>query len=337
MVLAYHLPAKALLTIPGYIQHAAWFGWVGVDLFFVLSGYLVGSQALNMDASRPATAQLATFWCKRWMRTLPLYFAVLLVYVFKDSLFGYDFVGGNFRFAFFLQNYGPLHDFVQSWSLCVEEHFYLALPLLVVAFGRARLRPAVWIGFIVASILVRLWYTREAIPVDDVSMVLDWPTHTHVDGLAAGVFLASTARTWKAWHPILKRSLGIAGLVVLLAGFLAFGARLDAQNGALYFTMLAVAFSLMLIAVEDLVLPSLIGAPIYFVALLSYGAYLWFGLAGRAAEKIGGFGGPAIETVVFLGLTFGAAWSTYVLVERPALVWRERILPRLGRSPKTHS
>jgi peptidoglycan/LPS O-acetylase OafA/YrhL len=108
-------------------------GGVGVDLFFVLSGWLIGNQ-LFKELSRNKSIDLKRFWLRRWLRTLPAYYAILCfsiayLYVSKD----------NFEFPFsyfiFIQNYQfPLTFFTISWSLCVEEQFYLFIaPFLLLS------------------------------------------------------------------------------------------------------------------------------------------------------------------------------------------------------------
>ncbi|MGS2721738.1 acyltransferase family protein [Paraglaciecola aestuariivivens] len=99
-------------------------GGVGVDLFFVLSGWLIGNQ-LFKELKKDNTIDLKRFWLRRWLRTLPAYYAVLcfsIIYLYLTS--------NDFKFPFsyfiFIQNYQfPLSFFTISWSLCVEEQFYL--------------------------------------------------------------------------------------------------------------------------------------------------------------------------------------------------------------------
>lgn len=100
------------------------FGGTGVDLFFVLSGWLIGNQ-LFIEKNRFGNIQIGRFWIRRWMRTMPAYYAVLGFTILQLYL-----TKQNFQFPwahlFFLQNYiGDLSVFYVSWSLSVEEQFYL--------------------------------------------------------------------------------------------------------------------------------------------------------------------------------------------------------------------
>jgi peptidoglycan/LPS O-acetylase OafA/YrhL len=108
------------------------FGGSGVDLFFLLSGWLIGSQ-LYAERKKFGNIDIKRFWFRRWLRTLPAYFVILLatltqLYLTKDS------VSNPLPYFFFVQNYfSTLEYFLISWSLAVEEQFYLIIaPLIVI-------------------------------------------------------------------------------------------------------------------------------------------------------------------------------------------------------------
>jgi len=119
-------------------------GWTGVDLFFVLSGYLIANQIFG-GLARGASLSLGSFYARRALRTLPVFWFVLALYFEFPA-----FMGGNpppplWRFLTFTQNIGlrPGTAFSHAWSLCVEEQFYLILPLVLVVgarlgFGRSQ-------------------------------------------------------------------------------------------------------------------------------------------------------------------------------------------------------
>jgi len=107
----------------------------GVDLFFVLSGFLIGSILLKeINSETPFGArQLLHFWKRRWFRTLPAYYLILLAnYVFVSNGFILDDIAQfNWKFFVFLQNFSaPFYGFFwESWSLAIEEWFYIITPL----------------------------------------------------------------------------------------------------------------------------------------------------------------------------------------------------------------
>lgn len=107
------------------------FGGTGVDLFFLLSGWLIGSQLFS-EYKKFGNIDVKRFWIRRWMRTFPAYFAVLIftlcqLYLSKDA------VQSPLPYFTFTQNYfTPLTYFSVSWSLAVEEQFYLVIAPLIV-------------------------------------------------------------------------------------------------------------------------------------------------------------------------------------------------------------
>ncbi|HEY3837427.1 MAG TPA: acyltransferase family protein, partial [Bryobacteraceae bacterium] len=107
-------------------------GYFGVELFFVLSGFLIGGILIRDFSKSETTGALGRFWGRRWLRTLPLFYLFLVINLVIDTSLGQP-TTGWWRNAFFVQNFasaaGPF--FVESWSLAVEEWFYLLAPVLI--------------------------------------------------------------------------------------------------------------------------------------------------------------------------------------------------------------
>src|SRR5262249_10922056 len=111
-------------------------GGHGVDLFFCLSGWLLGKQLCD-EFKKTGTIEVRRFWLRRWMRTLPAYFAVLLATMAQAIIHGK--LSFCLQFFVFLQTYvGTMPFFGVSWSLCVEEYFYLFVAPLLFVFCRHR-------------------------------------------------------------------------------------------------------------------------------------------------------------------------------------------------------
>lgn len=114
------------------LQYLGLFGYYGVELFFVLSGFLIGGVLLRNINSKSSWLEILNFYIYRWMRTLPSYYLVLLIYIFVDIMNSgtYDFHLYHFVF---LQNFflSELNFFGVSWSLAIEEWFYLIIPWFI--------------------------------------------------------------------------------------------------------------------------------------------------------------------------------------------------------------
>lgn len=127
------------------------FGGTGVDLFFLLSGWLIGSQ-LFAEQQFFSNIDIKRFWVRRWMRTMPAYFAVLFatlaqLYLTKDH------VANPLPYFIFIQNYFyPLEYFTISWSLSVEEQFYLVVAPLIV--GISRFKPSLQLSILLMLLLL---------------------------------------------------------------------------------------------------------------------------------------------------------------------------------------
>jgi len=207
-------------AIPGILQPIHAYGWMGVDLFFVLSGYLIGFQLLRQyGAGR--TPSLADFYVRRGFRILPAYVIVLAIYCLAPSLREQPGMAPPWRFLTFTMNLGFDRSagaaFSHAWSLCVEEHFYLLFPLACILLMRRPSVTGVVVaagGIIAAGVVARLlsWICFVGPAVHrlgaDAAMeavypeYIYYPTYTRLDGLLVGVTLAGIKvfrPGWWAW------------------------------------------------------------------------------------------------------------------------------------------
>ncbi len=134
VVVIYHA-ALFGFKLPGRIDR---FGWIGVDLFFVLSGYLIGGQLLA-PLARNQRINLGRFFARRAFRIMPAYFVVLAIYFLLPSWREYPEMSQPlWKFLLSVQNIG-LHGgtaFSHAWSLAVEDQFYLLLPFILLFVNR---------------------------------------------------------------------------------------------------------------------------------------------------------------------------------------------------------
>lgn len=184
------------------------FGGTGVDLFFVLSGWLLGGQ-LFKELQRTKKINIKTFWIRRWMRTLPAYYAVLFISVTQRYLTK-DNVSFPWEYLVFIQNYHyPLEFFSISWSLSVEEQFYLAIaPLLcLLSSFKPVNRTIVLVLLLVLPEIFRTlgWYEHTS------------ETHVRWDGCIMGVLLANIRYSHeKIWKWLLGNAHYFAGITLFI-------------------------------------------------------------------------------------------------------------------------
>src|SRR5438445_5854386 len=144
LVLLTHIAAPLRWSTPLLVISS--YGWVGVDLFFVLSGFLITGILID---SKPHTGYLKSFYVRRILRIWPIYFLLLAVVFLVTPYLGraFEFPHSYYRweyYVFYLQNvwlkdFGPA-PLQMTWSLAVEERFYLLLPLVVLITSGATLK-----------------------------------------------------------------------------------------------------------------------------------------------------------------------------------------------------
>jgi peptidoglycan/LPS O-acetylase OafA/YrhL len=318
--------------MPLIVRGPCLYGWAGVDLFFVLSGYLIGGQAFRVD-NRMDVGGIVRFWLRRWFRTLPLYYFILFVYVAILPRFGIPFRDWNWRYLVMLQNYMPLQDFQQSWSLCIEEQFYLVFPILALIAARLRLKPWVWLVPALVSLMLRYVLVDPVADRVTAQYTVRFPIYTHMDGLSVGVFLAATRPVWCDFSSAARRIAATAGTVALLSGLALL--RHPSAGGVESigcYTLIAIGFGGFLVASADKTLLPVVRVPIEKVAIWSYGAYLWNNIAFPVLRPLslpwplnfGGFALPLLPAAI-----------TYALIEEPFLRIRGFVLSALeSRLPR---
>lgn len=228
-VIVYHLRAfHGEETLPDWLLPAAQMGWMGVDLFFVLSGYLIGTQFLRPYSSgeRPI---LKSFYRNRLFRILPAFGAVLALYLGVPGWRESAHLPPLWQLLTFTANLFAdrrYHAFSHVWSLCVEEHFYLFFPLIVVAAMRKRsvgVTVTILAGLVLCGILIRgyllVHLLRPLAATEDGSGIaflerIYYPTYSHLDGLVAGVTLALI----RIFRPMVWSALARRGHTLLVAG-----------------------------------------------------------------------------------------------------------------------
>jgi peptidoglycan/LPS O-acetylase OafA/YrhL len=230
-------------------------GVIGVELFYALSGYLIGRILIRMDASIESfgSSALWTFWLRRWMRTLPAYYLCLFILVALNAPGqGESYLGRLLKYGFFLQNFAwsPPWFFAVSWSLSVEEWFYLLFPLAVFFSRRILPKRTAWWSAVLFFILVPFLLRVIVGPGDSWDQNIRKVVIFRLDALMFGVAMALIQITAQEYWQRLASMAGKLALAALVfaASFLTV-VRASAPQAlpvALCFTVLPLLFALSL-------------------------------------------------------------------------------------------
>jgi len=290
----------------------------GVDLFFVLSGFLI-SGLIFKEFQQRGSIDVKRFWIRRGFKIYPPFYVFTIVtWISWRSLFG-EGPGGTIYEIFFLQNY---HHTLwpHTWSLAVEEHFYLFLPLLLVGLARVgknkqnpfRLVPLLSMVISALCLYGRIYALRHGSTWTDIA----YPTHLRIDALFAGVTLGyfahfdgeSFAEARKWW--------------VLFIGLL-FALTLPVLPGVPQLTFAYVGFSF--IVAWTVNHPDLLWfRPLRWIGRYSYSIYLWHVVPMMLVAHVSPhwFRFPAYAiSAILLGLGMAK------LIEFPSLFFRDKFFP----------
>jgi peptidoglycan/LPS O-acetylase OafA/YrhL len=339
-VLVYHLDSHLL---PG--------GYLGVDIFFVISGCLI--TALLLAEVRAGRAGLRRFWSRRARRLLPALTVFLVGTVLLAALFARDglsrmrvdalssvFYVFNWRLITqhdsYLGSFGRPPLLLHLWSLSVEEQFYLLWPLLLLALrrrlGREQLAGFALGGGALSALLMALLYNAHN------PSAVYFATPTHAEGLLIGAALAAAVPPWTmsaVVPPPGRRFLeitGVATLVVVLAGLAALGFDSAAtyRGGMLAVDIASAGLVLAVAHPASRLGPVFAREPLRWLGLRSYSLYLWhwpiFEMTRPGTDTQLGIV-PAY--ILRLVLTCAAAELSYRFVEQP---WRTGRAQSLLRS-----
>ncbi len=327
-------------------------GWTGVDLFFVLSGYLIANQ-LFAGMARGECVCAPNFYARRALRTLPVFWLVLAAYALFPQALGGRPPPPWWRFLTFTQNIGLPSGtaFSHAWSLCVEEQFYLALPLVLLAgarLARGRLtRAHGWaaIGALAAlGIATRAVLWRRFGGDGQEQSYMSWiyyATPCRFDEFLPGVAVAMLRNFHRpAWTRLLAHGNAIlAAGAAAVAVMLALADRVYYIDGAGYgffmttfgYSLLAWSFALLVLAALSpsawLLQRRIPGAA--SLALWSYSIYLSHKpLAHVVAALLAPLDpSPGARLAVIVPACIACGALLFKAVETPFLALRDRLVP----------
>ncbi len=291
--------------------------------FFVISGFLITNLLLT-EAATTGRIHIGRFYLRRTFRIFPPYYVLILVLVVAELARWIVLAPGDlFHTVTYTSNYHPTRSWNvgHTWSLSVEEQFYLLWPALVLLLGGRR---AVWVAalFVLAAPLIRLGLWELTVSARD---GVGHRFETIADSIAVGAVL-SGARPWLHRQPPYRRVLVspwlvLAPVVVVLSGALGQHPRVDFFVGfTLRNVLVALCIDRWVTYPTGRVGRVLNSRPFVFVGLISYSIYLWQQLfVNRYATSL------PTSFPLNIVLAIVAALASYYLVERPSLRLRQRI------------
>lgn len=324
------------------------FGFLGVEIFFVLSGFLIGKILLQSYLKEDFSfSHVRSFLKRRWFRTLPNYFLILLINILIAAIIGYK-IESLWKYFFFVQNFNRAMPafFPESWSLSVEEWAYVILPLLLVLAGfftKPKNKPKFFVILLVLLLLLSLLAKiicyqntiQTSLDIWNVSLkaVVIYRLDAIFYGVLASWIYCRRPNFWKKNKSVFL-VIGILCFLFIAFGIGKIGFTPEGQNRFLYVAYLPiVSISI------SFFLPFLSGwkseksklkSPVVFISLISYSIYL---LHYSVILQLMKYFIPIEEypmlqkhifTFTYLLLTIILSYGLYIWYEKPMMDLREK-------------
>lgn len=323
-----------------YLSNVFANGWIGVDLFFVLSGFLIASGLIRRFQTQK-TLFPAGYFRDRILRIVPAYYAVLLLcmlglfpgYMINSTSPGESFVAH----LLFLQDYTGSDINVVFWSLGVEEKFYIAAPMVI--FLMVRTKTITHCALLGLALLLISPVSRglafaavdQPISYEEFFYLARSPFHTSLEGFVIGIMAAlALSKGWSMTKANARIGLAISGgFLLFFLGSHDFYASITAYDAWLQPTIIACLFGVMLICAASLAGEKLKFEPFFRTnARLSYALYLvhfpLIPLALHLSQQLH----PLVFWLAYLALTYAAALLLHFAIEKPFLIIKSRAAKR---------
>lgn len=312
-------------------------GAVGVDIFFALSGYLIGGILLRTLIRMHEFAVVSRFWMRRWLRTLPAaYVSAVVMWAIAPPLDVRDYLA-SILFVGTISPYYISKEIPFWWSLGAEEVFYLVFPLIIFVcikkFPQYRAFTVAVALVAVVSIVNRLVISQFI--AQQYWKNIDFLIYARLDSMIWGVLVAWVRIARPTWFVRLAQYGYAPGVVLLWSGVML---SLDRYRWPLISVLfghmlITIGAALLLPAVESLATLGwrLLDRVVAWIALISYSLYLYHVMMAIFLERAfhSATTWPALAGLfgAYIALTFGVAALSYYLVEAPVLRWRNRVYP----------
>ncbi|RZJ31551.1 MAG: acyltransferase [Flavobacterium sp.] len=322
-------------------------GFLGVEVFFVLSGFLIGRIIYREFVKGDFTIRsVMHFLRRRWFRTFPNYFLILIVNILIAFYIGYS-IDGLWKYFFFVQNFASpmLPFFTESWSLSVEELAYFLLPFaLLAAFSVAKPKDrslrflTVTLLLIATFIITKVVYNSHHLvtTLEEWNLAVKSVVIFRLDSIFIGVLCAWIYENYRNFWKKTQMFWMFCGMTMI--GFYTFGVgrfqigieRFPFFWNVIYLPLssLTVAFFLPMLS-EWKTEKSFIRKPVTFISLISYSVYLvHYGIVLQLLKQFVDteslpFLHGALFTAAYLAITIVLSYLLYRFYEKPMMDRRE--------------
>jgi peptidoglycan/LPS O-acetylase OafA/YrhL len=326
LVLCGHLAGTRGFPVPYTLARFFDLGELGVRVFFVISGFLITGLLLR-EIENAGRIDLLRFYFRRTFRIFPPYYAFLGVGAMVGGLGLLQFGPGDFLAAVtYTSNYHPTRSWNvgHTWSLAVEEQFYLLWPALLIVLGRRR-------GLVLAAAFVALSPVLRLVAwalVPSIRIGIEHRFEMAADSIAVGCLLAGV-EGWLRGQPrygrvLTSRLFFLVPIVVIAISALHEHPRLATVFGTLMNVGIALCIHRSVLHASGTAGRLLNSRPFVWVGVMSYSIYLWQQIFLNRASTAALCAFP-----LNLALVFVAAALSYYVIERPALRARQELESRL--------
>ncbi|MFM2017398.1 MAG: hypothetical protein RL007_1054 [Bacteroidota bacterium] len=331
----------AIAVVLFHFDHLLPFGNSGVYLFFVISGFLVGGILVRKYQNR--NIKFGRFILERGFKIWPSYFVFLIgggiiaYYTYSDSHpHAYIPLKESARYLLFYRNYtgAPDHwNFDHVWTLCIEEHFYILLPialLILLKSGKPTTKTvlifaiALAISSILSKCLTFMYYPGKPITT---------PTHNSLDGFAYGIIIYCLRELKIIFSPIVKHACISTGVILLISlGVLQSTSQyIPEYQNILLGILTPAAFAMITLGVIEFKFERF--KFLRIISYYSYNLYLWHLLFYYPITDQ--FGTGAVGFIVYIVSAVLLAVLFTTLIEEPFIRLRARFLPVEKSKPGT--
>ena len=338
-----------LFPHPEWTNTISKFGWTGVDLFFVLSGYLIASQ-LFLRIAQGKGISIKSFFLKRFFRIIPAYLVVVGIYFCFPFVHERESLAPLWKYLTFTQNLGldlrTQGTFSHAWSLCIEEQFYLVFPLtLLLLINLKAFKNGIWLVILcfIFGFAIR-YYSYQTYVFPNINNENVWalwykhiyyPTYCRLDGLLIGISIAALLEFKQSVKNKLTKYgnwLLLLSLVILVCAYYLCLDEESIQASVFGFPLVSIGYGFMVLGSisSTSFLYKLKSKTTTYIASLSYAIYLIHKIIIHISQTI--FSSLSIEKesnlmfLICILTTFIGAILINIIIEKPFLKMRNKLI-----------